>query len=158
MLIDVFAGTWPSPWQSPIRLFLLCCCYCLATTVAPHAPQSKESATTMPAFASPPTTIHHPLSLVIFGGGYRQQKGTSCSPLNKICHLLLLLLCSKQPSTLEACLILRPSEVALCPLLPWYHAKLSWNKWFRDYQYVFYLEKVIFHLGKVYFNWLLLSI
>ncbi len=50
------------------------------------------------------------------------------------------------------------SEVALCPLLPWYCAKLSWNIWFRDYQYVFYLEKIIFHLGKVYFNLLLLSI
>ncbi len=43
------------------------------------------------------------------------------------------------------------SEVALCPLLLWYCVKWSWNVWFRDYQYVFYLEKVIFHLGKVYF-------
>ncbi len=51
-----------------------------------------------------------------------------------------------------------PSEVALCPLLPWSCAKLSWNIWFRDYQYVFYLEKVFFHRGKVYFNLLLLSI
>ncbi len=25
------------------------------------------------------------------------------------------------------------SEVALCPLLPWYCEKLSWNIWFRDY-------------------------
>ncbi len=25
--------------------------------------------------------------------------------------------------------------------------KLSWNVWFRDYQHVFYLEKIIFHLG-----------
>ena len=39
------------------------------------------------------------------------------------------------------------SEVALCPLLPWYCVKSSWNEWFRDYQHVFYLEKVIFHLG-----------
>ncbi len=44
------------------------------------------------------------------------------------------------------------SEVALCPLLPWYCVKLSWNIWFRDYQHVFYLEKVNFHLGKDYFN------
>ncbi len=40
------------------------------------------------------------------------------------------------------------SEVTLCPLLPWYCVKPSWNIWFSDYQYVFYLEKVIFHLGK----------
>ncbi len=52
---------------------------------------------------------------------------------------------------------LTTSEVALCPLLPWSCAKSSWNIWFRDYQYVFYLEKVIFHLGKVYFNLLLFS-
>ncbi len=44
------------------------------------------------------------------------------------------------------------SEVELCPLLPWYCVKLSWNIWFRDYQHVFYLEKVIFYLGKDYFN------
>ncbi len=44
------------------------------------------------------------------------------------------------------------SEVALCPLLPWYCVKSSWNIWFRDYQHVFYLEKVHFHLGKDYFN------
>ncbi len=44
------------------------------------------------------------------------------------------------------------SEAALCPLLPWYCVKSSWNIWFWDYQHVFYLEKVFFHLGKVYFN------
>ncbi len=44
------------------------------------------------------------------------------------------------------------SEVALCPLLPWYSVKSSWNIRFRDYQHVFYLEKVNFHLGKDYFN------
>ncbi len=44
------------------------------------------------------------------------------------------------------------SEVALCSLLPWYCVKLSWNIWFRDYQQVFYLERVNFHLGKDYFN------
>ncbi len=27
----------------------------------------------------------------------------------------------------------RPSEVALCPLLPWYCVKLSRNVWFRDF-------------------------
>ena len=42
---------------------------------------------------------------------------------------------------------LRASEVALCPLLPWYCVKSSWNVWLREYQHVFYLEKVIFHLG-----------
>ncbi len=47
---------------------------------------------------------------------------------------------------------LNSSEVALCPLLPWYCVKLSWNIWFRDYQHVFYLEKVNFHLGKDYFK------
>ncbi len=56
------------------------------------------------------------------------------------------------------CYAVPSSEVALCPLLPWYCAIFSWNIWFRDYQYVFYLEKVIFHLGKVYFNLLLPSI
>ncbi len=51
------------------------------------------------------------------------------------------------------------SEVAPCPLLPWYCVKSSWNIWFRNYQHVFYLEKVIFHLGKdcvcfhPYYNW-----
>jgi hypothetical protein len=49
-------------------------------------------------------------------------------------------------------LCISPSEVALCPLLPRYCVKPSWNVWFRDYQYVFYLEKVIFHLGKFYLN------
>ncbi len=39
------------------------------------------------------------------------------------------------------------SEVALCPLLPWYCVKLSWNVWFRYYQHVLYLEKVFFWLG-----------
>ncbi len=39
------------------------------------------------------------------------------------------------------------SEVALCPSLPWYCVKSSRNVWFRDYQHVSYLEKVIFHLG-----------
>ncbi len=53
-------------------------------------------------------------------------------------------LCANQEAT---------SEVALCPLLPWYCVKLSWNIWFRDYQHIFfYLEKVNFHLGKDYFN------
>ncbi len=42
---------------------------------------------------------------------------------------------------------LHPSEVALCPLLPWYCVKLSWNVWFRDYQHIFYLVKVIFSSG-----------
>ncbi len=36
----------------------------------------------------------------------------------------------------------RASEVALCPLLPWYCVKSSWNVWFRDYQHVFYLESL----------------
>ncbi len=44
------------------------------------------------------------------------------------------------------------SEVALCLLLLWYCVKSSSNVWFRDYHYVFYLEKIIFHLKKVYFN------
>jgi hypothetical protein len=44
------------------------------------------------------------------------------------------------------------SEVAPCPLLPWYCVKLSWNICFRDFQDVFYLEKVIFRLGKDYFT------
>ena len=44
------------------------------------------------------------------------------------------------------------SEVALCPLPPWYCVKLSWNLYFRDFQHVFYLEKVNYHLGKDYFN------
>ncbi len=44
------------------------------------------------------------------------------------------------------------SEVALYPLLPWYCVKLSCNIWCRDYQYVFYLEKIFFHLGKAYSN------
>ena len=44
------------------------------------------------------------------------------------------------------------SEVAPCPLLPWYCVKSSWNIWFRNYQHVFYLEKVIFHLGSDFFN------
>ncbi len=44
------------------------------------------------------------------------------------------------------------SEVALCPLLPWYCVKSSWNVWFRYYQHVFYLEKVIFHLGYNFFK------
>ncbi len=52
----------------------------------------------------------------------------------------------------EKHLSLVTSEVALCPLLPQYCVKLPWNIWFRDYQYVFYLEKVIFHLGNFYFN------
>ncbi len=80
------------------------------------------------------------------------------SNLSLICPCLLALLkvaintiCIQQ-QTLSF-----PSEVALCPLLPWSCDKLYWNIWFRDYQYVFYLEKVIFHLGKVYFNLLLLS-
>jgi hypothetical protein len=53
------------------------------------------------------------------------------------------------PTALLGSWVLQPiegmtsSEVALCPLLPWYCVKLSRNVWFRDYQHVFYLEKVI---------------
>ncbi len=46
----------------------------------------------------------------------------------------------------------RSSELALCPLLPWYCVKSPWNIWFKDYQHIFYPEKVNFHLGKDYFN------
>ncbi len=52
----------------------------------------------------------------------------------------------------------QPSEVALCPLLPWYCVNSSWNICFGDYWHNFYLEKVIFHLGKVYFNFISPSI
>ncbi len=45
--------------------------------------------------------------------------------------------------------IIRSSTMTLTTLIL---CQLSWNVWFMDYQYVFYLEKVIFHLGKVYFN------
>jgi hypothetical protein len=45
------------------------------------------------------------------------------------------------------------SEVALCPLLPWYCVKSSWNVWFRDYQHVFHLEKVFFIWEKLTSTW-----
>jgi hypothetical protein len=103
-LIVVIAWPRPSPWRSPVRLFLLCCHYCPAATVALHAPPFKESATTIPAFASPSTTICHLMLFVIFGGGHRQQQEIHHTPLNKICCSLLLPLFSKHSSTRAACL------------------------------------------------------
>jgi hypothetical protein len=44
------------------------------------------------------------------------------------------------------------SEVASCPLLHWYFAKLSWNVQFRGYQYLFHLEKIFYQLGTTFFN------
>ncbi len=45
-----------------------------------------------------------------------------------------------------------PSEVASCPLLHWYFAKSSWNVQFRDYQYLFQLEKLFYRLGMTFLN------
>ncbi len=39
-------------------------------------------------------------------------------------------------------------DVALCPLLPWYCVKSSWNIWFRDYQHVFLSWEGKFSFGK----------
>ncbi len=64
----------------------------------------------------------------------------------------LLETCCCLPRLQSSSVVVVTSEVALCPLLPWYCVKPSWNIWFRDYQHVFYLEKVNFHLGKDYFN------
>ncbi len=71
-------------------------------------------------------------------------------------------MCSRYPTKLRWWLIhigmslwyvahlITSSEVASCPLLHWYFAKSAWNVQFRDYQYLFHLEKLFYQLGMTF--------